>query len=211
MQAEATFADLPTGAYTLRLEDTNGCTQQTQLQVGASPPLQVLVANTLLPCSAEAITIEAQVFSGDDGALRFLWDNGQTDPQRSINAPGDYTLTTMNGCDTLTQTVQVRYEGLPNLTPVYIPNAFSPNDDGINDRFRGFASAEVAVQAYELLVFDKWGNQMFHTKDLDAGWDGKFKGREQGPAVFVWWLRATVFHCGQLIELNEKGDVTLVR
>ncbi|MBX2930280.1 MAG: PKD domain-containing protein [Saprospiraceae bacterium] len=211
LQTDATFADLPAGAYTLRLEDTNGCVQQTQVQVSASPPLQVLVANTLLPCSAEAITMEAQVFSGDDGNLRFLWDNGQTDPQRSIDAPGDYTLTAMNGCDTLTQTVQVRYEGLPNLTPVYIPNAFSPNDDGINDRFRGFAAGEVVVQAYELMVFDRWGNVMFHTKDLDAGWDGKFRGREQDPAVFVWWLRATVFHCGRAMELNEKGDVTLVR
>ncbi|MBX2930143.1 MAG: gliding motility-associated C-terminal domain-containing protein [Saprospiraceae bacterium] len=211
MQADATFADLPAGAYTLRLEDTNGCVQQTQVQVSASPPLQVLVANTLLPCSAEAITMEAQVFSGDDGNLRFLWDNGQTDPQRSIDAPGDYTLTTINGCDTLTQSVQVRYDGRPDVTPIYIPNAFTPNDDGINDRFRGFASNEVEVQLYELMVFDRWGNVMFHTKDLNAGWDGKFRGREQDPAVFVWWLRATVFHCGRVMELNKKGDVTLVR
>jgi gliding motility-associated-like protein len=211
MQADAAFSNVPAGAYTLRVEDTNGCTQQAQVQVGASPPLQVLVANTLLPCSGESVAMEVQVFSGDDGDLRFLWDNGQTDPQRSIDTPGDYTLTAINGCDTLTQTVQVRYDGRPDVTPVFIPNAFSPNDDGINDRFRGFASSEVVVQAYELMVFDRWGNLMFHTKDLDAGWDGKFRGREQDPAVFVWWLRATVFHCGRVMELNKKGDVTLVR
>ena len=211
MQPAGQFSGLSPGAYNILVEDGNGCDWETPAQVGSLPPLQVDMGNTELPCNAESITIEARILSGDDGNLSLLWDDGSSSAQRLISAPGAYRLTAINGCDTLVQAVQVRYAGRPDLTPVYIPNAFSPNDDGTNDRFRGYASHEVELRDYELMVFDRWGNTMFHTRNIEEGWDGKHRDREMDPAVFVWWLRATVFHCGQLVELNKKGDVTLMR
>ncbi|HRF40723.1 MAG TPA: gliding motility-associated C-terminal domain-containing protein, partial [Saprospiraceae bacterium] len=117
----------------------------------------------------------------------------------------------INSCDTLRQTVQVRYTERPDLTPIFVPNAFSPNDDGINDLFRAFASTEVRVLSFDLMVADRWGNLMFRTQNPAEGWNGQLRERQMDPAVFVWHLKATVQHCGQIMELNEMGDVTLVR
>ncbi len=208
---DGNFAGLASGSYELLVEDANGCGMEFRVLVEALPPLLVAILNTELPCDAESITLEARLLSGDDGQVRYLWDNGAAAPQRSVGAPGDYRLTVVNGCDTLSETVAVRYAGRPDVTPVFVPNAFSPNDDGINDRFRAFASAEVTVQSFELMVFDRWGNLMFRTENIEEGWNGVFRERAMDPAVFVWWLRATVLHCGRVMELDKKGDVTLVR
>jgi len=67
--------------------------------------------------------------------------------------------------------------GNPDDTPLYVPNAFSPNSDGINNELKVYASGEVMVQSFELMVFDRWGNQLFHTKDAETAWNGLFRGR----------------------------------
>jgi gliding motility-associated-like protein len=151
------------------------------------------------------------IASGDDGQVQLLWDDGSTTAQRLISQPGDYRLTVINACDTLLETVQVRYAGQPDLTPIFVPNAFSPNDDGINDLFRAFASTEVQVLSFDLMVADRWGNLMFRTQNPAEGWNGQLRERPMDTSVFIWHLKATVQHCGRVMELNEKGDVTLVR
>jgi len=210
-QSTGLFETLAPGAYTLEVEDGNGCIQTSSLQIGALPDLQVQVANTILPCNAESITLEVFALSGDDGNLRFLWDNGETAAQRIVDTAGEYRLTAINNCDTLVQTITVAYEGNPDDTPIYVPNAFSPNGDGINDEFKVYSSSEVLVQSFELMIFDRWGNQLFHTKDVETGWNGFFRGRGQGQGVYTWWMQATVFHCGRVMAVKKKGDVTLVR
>lgn len=91
---------------------------------------------------------------------------------------------------------------------IYVPNAFTPNEDGLNDIFRpkGFG-----VVKYELQIFDRWGERIFHTKDMNEGWDGKYQGRggdivEEG--AYTWLINVTsVF--GKAHEL--KGHVTLIK
>ncbi len=210
-QTTGLFEPLVPGAYSLAVEDGNGCIQTSTLQIGALPGLQVQVANTILPCNAESITLEVFALSGDDGNLRFLWDNGETAAQRIVDTAGEYRLTAINNCDTLVQTITVAYEGSPDDTPLYVPNAFSPNGDGINDAFQVYAATDVLVQSFELMVFDRWGNQLFHTKDPETGWNGLFRGRGQGQGVYTWWMQATVFHCGRVMAVKKKGGVTVVR
>ncbi|MBK7668018.1 MAG: gliding motility-associated C-terminal domain-containing protein [Sphingobacteriaceae bacterium] len=91
---------------------------------------------------------------------------------------------------------------------IYVPNAFTPNGDGMNDIFqpKGFG-----VVKYELNIFDRWGERVFHTTTFEEGWDGSFQGRgEKGieEASYTWLINATsVF--GKSHEL--KGHVTLIR
>ena len=95
---------------------------------------------------------------------------------------------------------------------VYIPNVFSPNHDGPNDRFTVFANDEVE-EVVELEIFDRWGNcvfinETFPPNEPSYGWDGVFKGKMMNPAVYAY--RAVVrFSNGD--ERAYKGDVTLVR
>jgi gliding motility-associated-like protein len=91
---------------------------------------------------------------------------------------------------------------------IYVPNAFTPNDDGLNDIFqpKGFG-----IVKYELQIFDRWGERVFNTKTFEKGWDGKYLSRggeiiEEG--VYTWLINVTsVF--GKAHEL--KGHVTLIK
>lgn len=94
---------------------------------------------------------------------------------------------------------------------LFIPNSFSPNGDGMNDRFYPSGSGINRIQA--LRVFNRWGEVVFEKTNFSAnnasqGWDGKYKGQLLGPDVYIW-------SCEVICENNEiltfKGDVTLLR
>jgi gliding motility-associated-like protein len=96
--------------------------------------------------------------------------------------------------------------------PVYIPSAFSPNDDGINDVFTVYGGKSV-TEIKSFLVFNRWGESVheyfgFSPNDPAAGWDGTHRGEKMQPAVFTWY--AEVAFIDGRIELY-KGDVTLYR
>ena len=92
--------------------------------------------------------------------------------------------------------------GEPNI---FVPNAFTPNGDGENDVLyvRG-----LNIVNLKFAVYDRWGELVFETDDQDRGWDGTYKGREAGPAVFVYHLEAD---CGDGQSYFTKGNVTLIR
>ena len=61
-----------------------------------------------------------------------------------------------------------------NYNPIPIPNAFTPNNDGLNDEFKPFNSN---VSEYKMLIFNKFGEKIFESNDINLGWDGYFKGK----------------------------------
>lgn len=113
-----------------------------------------------------------------------------------------------NGCtasDTLIVRVSADYD-------VFIPSAFSPNHDGINDTFHVFAGENVS-SIKELNIFDRWGNMVFQGLDLapndpTQSWDGTYKGQEMDPGVYVYMAKIR-FIDGEIHLF--KGDITLVR
>ena len=88
----------------------------------------------------------------------------------------------------------------------YIPNAFTPNGDGLNDVFKAIAPGIKKTDYFR--IFDRWGKIVFETQNLTRGWDGRYAGTPQPPAVYVWIIKGTDI-TGKLIEM--KGIVTLVR
>jgi gliding motility-associated-like protein len=129
-------------------------------------------------------------------------------PTFMYSEPGNYVVALVvksdHGCwDTLLRPLEVGEDyGL------YVPNAFTPNADGFNDVFqpKGFG-----IVKYELNIFDRWGEKIFHTKDFMESWNGTFQGRGSKLCkedVYVWLINVTdVF--GKSHEL--KGHVTLIR
>ena len=96
--------------------------------------------------------------------------------------------------------------------PVYIPNAFSPNNDGTNDRFVIYAGKQV-TNIRSFLVFSRWGETVyqfynFQPNDPNFGWDGNHRGRPLDPAVFTWFAEIEFFDGA--VEIIE-GDVQLIR
>ncbi|MCB0598853.1 MAG: gliding motility-associated C-terminal domain-containing protein [Lewinellaceae bacterium] len=145
----------------------------------------------------EADTVYAKIFEGES------WPLGN----RAYSAPGRYNATLLSsyGCDSLVHLILDIYK-------VYIPNAFSPNDDGRNDRFAIFAGQDIKA-VLGLQVFNRWGGLVFESETLEPnasgnGWDGRIKGREAPPGLYVY--QATVVTEDEK-EHRLSGEVVLVR
>jgi gliding motility-associated-like protein len=145
----------------------------------------------------------------DEDGLPVLAATGQF----SVAIPNIFVTTPVivnlnNGCndaDTVTVTVN-------QVESVFVPSAFTPNGDGVNDVFVVYGSVDVE-EVEQLLIFDRWGELVheadnFQPNDISAGWDGTFKGKKLNPAVFVYYTRIRLVN-GETI--TRKGDVTLLR
>jgi gliding motility-associated-like protein len=88
---------------------------------------------------------------------------------------------------------------------VYLPNVFSPNNDGYNDVF--YLRGE-SISQMDLKIYNRWGELVFESNDLSIGWDGKYKGKEYAEGVYFYVAEVT-FANGEVQE--KKGSITLIR
>lgn len=88
---------------------------------------------------------------------------------------------------------------------IFVPNAFSPNNDGKNDKF--YVRATNLTNFY-LAIYDRWGQMVFETMNMNTGWDGTFKGKELDPAVFGYYCTGV---CERGEKFSDKGNITLIR
>jgi gliding motility-associated-like protein len=117
--------------------------------------------------------------------------------------PVSLTVVNQWGCsDTMTQIVKVE-----ETPAIYVPAAFSPNGDALNEYF---APKGVGINQMEMFIFDRWGHQLFHSKDLDAKWDGTYKGKTElaPPDVYIWKI---IIVNSLDLEREYNGHVTLLR
>ncbi len=105
----------------------------------------------------------------------------------------------------------------PSNRNMGIPNAFSPNGDNVNDKFclDGWADC---INKFEIVIFDRWGEKVFESKDPDFCWDGIYNGKALDPGVFVYFVKATYASAGYTpisakgsFDVNRTGNISLVR
>jgi gliding motility-associated-like protein len=212
------FEGLAPGAYDLVVQDAIG-TEIQNVEV-LFEPLEVVVnaaasAEILL---GDSYQIDATTNLGISNIGSITWTPATglscTDCLNPVASPfvnTEYTvvITDLNGCEaeaSVLVTVQ-REEG------IYIPNAFSPNDDGVNDLFLIFAREGYVANVRSFLVFDRWGDLVheyydFIPGDPAHGWDGFFRGQRMNSAVFAYFAIVEIID-GE--EILFEGDVTLVR
>ncbi|MEI9912719.1 MAG: gliding motility-associated C-terminal domain-containing protein [Bacteroidota bacterium] len=106
------------------------------------------------------------------------------------------------GCGRI-DTVQVV---IINACKIYVPSAFTPNNDGRNENVRGYFGCLKTLKHFS--IYNRWGQIVFTTKDSTQPWDGKYKGREQASGTYVWVAEGE-YEGGK--KFNEKGMVTLIR
>ena len=125
------------------------------------------------------------------------------DPTASPLITTQYILTvTENGCSS-SDTILITVDDF--CDDVFIPNAFSPNGDGINDIFYVRGNC---IKDMNLVIFDRWGEKVFESNDISKGWDGVFKANYLNSAVFSYYLDATLI-TGEQIRL--EGNISLIR
>lgn len=217
-----------------RVIGTSPLVQHKQTVTGSQPyPLSVeLVIKTDLGCRDSVLKVveihpAVKVDAGPDrilaldqtysmpvissGATSFSWQpaSGLNNPftEKPVVSSRNQTITYIvrasnNGNCTAADTVTLRYMKGPEL---YVPTAFTPDQNGLNDRLRFFP---VSMDVISFSVFDRWGNRVFETTDPSTGWDGRYRNLPATAGVYIWVATLRDMN-GQTIQ--KKGSITLIR
>ncbi len=170
--------------------------------VTAFPDVYIGPDTSICPNAAPVLLSNQQAGNAGD---RYLWNTGDTTAILKVTDEGVYSLRVENagGCSTRDELVIHRNCYLD------IPNAFTPNGDGINDFFFPRQLLSSGVTAFSMRVFNRWGNIVFKTEKPEGrGWDGKFNAADQPGGVYLYNLDVT-FSNGR--TEHYQGNVTLVR
>ncbi len=134
--------------------------------------------------------------------VSYLWQDGSTDSLYTVTTPGLYTLQVINSCGLYRDSILIQSG---NCTLI-LPNGFTPNDDGKNDIFR--VIRVFPVSKFSMMIFNRWGQEVFATDDMSEGWDGSFHGVQQPVDAYVWIVDLTDNHG---VRQTQKGTVVLIR
>jgi len=93
--------------------------------------------------------------------------------------------------------------------PFYLPNAFTPNGDGLNDEFKPVQRYDL-VKRYHLYIYNRWGQFIFETSDINTGWDGTYKGKPAEQGAYVYKIVYTAASTGTAPQ-SVEGSVMVVR
>ena len=225
-----TYAPLDRAGYpvgggvplTVSVIDTAGCEAREELVVATPPAITVRLPEELEVELGDSIRLRPSIFAGG-APIRYdalTWTNDTTlsfrrgdlaDPFASPVEETVYELTVVDeaGCS---ETAQVRVTVDRNRN-VFIPNAFSPNNDAVNDEFEILTGPGVARVNY-LQVFDRYGERVYSDDDValnefgaKPGWDGNFRGRRVPVGTYAY-IAEVVFLDGRVIVF--QGDVNVL-
>ena len=140
------------------------------------------------------------------GATSYLWtDTDRNSPLRTITTAGTYQVIIRNSCSLLNHSFTVAFENCP--CNWYLPNAFSPNNDGSNDSFGPVT--ECVVSAYEMVIFNRYGQQVFTTRQPSSKWDGRVGNNPQPEGMYPYTLQYLDPNTRKTVK--RKGMVLLLR
>jgi hypothetical protein len=211
------FTGLSPNDYTLVIVDSLGCDQQLLLTVEAASEVLLDLPEAITLALGDSVTLQPQT-NFPAGTFLINWSTTLGDtcsncPTLTVRPPESTTvkatLTDNNGCSAVDQTViTVNAEDL-----FYVPNAFSPNGDGVNDLFRLFPGPGVE-RILSFSVFDRWGGRAYHAEDFSptdvlSAWDGRSpNGQLLSIGVHVDLVEVRLSN-GKVV--SQAGEVLLMR
>jgi len=199
-----------TGKYSYTTPGDNGCDATITLDLTVNPlPNIDLFINTVSDhgfCIGDSVSISAT------GALDYTWENGygqllgNGDSVRTV-LPEALNIVRITGVDTngCVDTASVVIGSEPCCV-LLMPNAFSPNGDGINDRF-GPVTFGHPVN-YQFQVFNRWGQRIFVSFRAEDQWDGMINGKPAAVGIYHYNITGK---CSDNQEIQQKGSVLLIR
>lgn len=155
-------------------------------------------------CQGSSLSLTSP-FPGD-----YIWTTGDTTATISVTDADTYSVIVDNACGEYEFTVDL--DLLECDCQVYVPNAFSPDDDGVNDRMETYFACPLEYSVVQFSVFDRWGNQLYFSEN-EAEWDGTKEGEELDAGEYVWFLEYEYYNLDtdSFESRLEKGSVVIVR
>ena len=208
---------LTTTTYTYLATNQYGCQDTGQVLVNIFdfvPPLQALADPDTIVAGQSSQLLALTGPDNPDPSLQYIWtptgslsDAGIFNP---VATPTETTLyevliITPDGCSNRETVLVVVIEPTCEEPFLFIPSGFSPNGDGKNELFR--VRGNFIDEVY-LAVYDRWGEKVFETEDVNGGWNGTYQGKLLPPDVYGYYLRVLCFGGDEFIR---KGNITLIR
>ncbi len=191
------------GEYQVTATGSKACSKTETLDLYVFPSPEVHIGDHDTLCSDHEV-----VLAPGTGFATYSWQDGSTAPQLVATAEGLYwvIVTDHHGCQG-SDSVLLR----PCELLIWMPNAFSPNGDGLNDEFLPKYNHDIDF-SFKMLIFNKWGEQLFSSSDKTKGWDGTFKGMPCPPDLYTWVVS---FNAPVSYNFNQKspaqGTVMLLK
>jgi gliding motility-associated-like protein len=185
------------GTYVITAANMQCSVNDTTI-VNAIPPVSWSSEATL--CNVEKYTLESGI-----QASSYLWSTGATTPSIEVIESGTYwVVANTSGC-ILSDTITL--DGGLGDGILWFPNSFTPNANGLNDKFTG-KGADITY--FHLMIFNRWGEVIYESERQDEGWDGFYKGRLAQQDVYVWKVKYKTKCSGDFMN-SKIGHVTLVQ
>jgi len=202
--------------YTVIGEDSNSCftdTATVNVVVNPLPSVNIPVDNITLPSGS---TYQLQAISSSD-VIGYQWNPSTglscyncPNPIATVNKTSIYTVTVYNsnGCSSKDS---IRLSTVCNSDFVFIPNTFSPNNDGMNDYF--FPNSKPSINVRAMHIYNRWGEKVFEkmnflTNSYSNGWNGKYANKDQASDVYIYVIE---LQCADGNKIVMKGNVSLLR
>lgn len=165
------------------------------------PPIELF---DTLACKGQTVLLMV----ADDAGASYLWNSGAQTSAIEVRENGTFNVVVKKGKCTEQAKAKVEFEHCSSC--INVPNAFTPNNDGINDRFKPILICQ--LKEYEIKIFDRWGKQVFYSNNFNGNWDGTFNGQLLAANVYYYIITYSYTESGGT-PVNEilKGDVTLIR
>lgn len=207
----ATATGLVPGNYTVTVTDSRLCTENISISiVTATSPAVTIVNRKDVSCHGLSDGSATAQISGGSPPYTYNWNT--VPPQNTITAinlaAGNYTVTVddNNGC-TASASVLISQPAAGSCGDVYFPNSFTPNGDTRNDGFGPLGNLS-AISNYRLLIYNRYGQLVFSSKDPSEKWNGYYRSRLNSPGSYVWYANFTFKNN---FRRTEQGTVMVIR
>ena len=185
------------GSYQLLIIDTNNCTATDLFNLGIDEKPYIDLGPDTTICIGFTL-----LFNGSSKG-HYLWQDGSIDTSLLVDKAGIYYASVQNQCGIVSDSCEVFYEDCRQV--IWVPNAFTPNNDGVNDVFKPYIEN---VNEYHLYIYNRWGQLLFQTQDINEGWDGDFNANKSPDDSYTWRIDYTNFDGD---SFNKYGFLILYR
>ena len=189
------------GDYTLKLKNQSGCDSVIILHLAVNPLPDIKILSTNNLCDQGFADLEI-ISNGDS----FLWNTGSTETSITVLQSGVYYATaSLGGCE---RTAYYTMTKCPCI--ISIPNAFSPNDDGINDVFNIKMFCPANLVSFQISIFSRWGELIYQSSDANFSWDGRTANGTLVPVgAYLYIIEYKTANEPNRV-VGEKGSVTII-
>jgi gliding motility-associated-like protein len=137
----------------------------------------------------------------------YIWNDGLTEYNRAISSPGTYWLSASNQCGQTTDTLEAVYQDCS--CAIYLPIAFTPNDDDINDVFN--VKYQCDFEEFVIRIYNRWGQKTFESFEPEYGWNGSVNGGEYFAPDDVYLYEVQYKLVKDIEPVVLRGQILLVR